>query len=343
MFNQYNTDAELEKYFNILCNNQYPKFIDKYIKTSEMERLANIGQFCGMDYTKLYSVKYWYSRLHHSIACALMTYNFTHDKTQTLCALFHDLGTPAFSHCIDYLLNDPINQESSEKDVFEIIKNSDDIRKYLDEDGVNVDDLKDISKYTIVENKKPKLCVDRLDGILTTCLIWIHTKSIEDIKNVYENITVIKNNDNEAELGFKNVESAESFFNLVYEYSIELQKNEDKYTMNFISDYLKKNIIDKNLLKLDDFYEMAEKELLEVIRSQNDDEWIKFESAENLVRSDERPENKYFVSMECKKRYVNPVCEYSGQTYRLDQISENCKELLDNYFAFNDSKYCYLD
>jgi HD superfamily phosphohydrolase len=39
----------------------------------------------------------------------------TKDKKQTLCALFHDLGTPAFSHVVDFMFNDPTNQASSEK------------------------------------------------------------------------------------------------------------------------------------------------------------------------------------------------------------------------------------
>ena len=164
-------NEEIKKYFKMLSK-EYPIFIDKYINTKELQRLKHIGQFCGCDYTKLYSCKYWYSRLDHSIACALMTYNFTKNKTQTLGALFHDLGTPAFSHCIDFLLNDSENQESSEKSIDEIISNSKEILKLLEKDNIEVYDVTNIDKYTILENQKPKLCVDRLEGVLHTALIW---------------------------------------------------------------------------------------------------------------------------------------------------------------------------
>ena len=125
-------NEEIKKYYNILCNGNYPSFINKYLKVKELERLKEIGQFCGCDYNKLYNIKYWYSRYDHSIAVALMTWNFTKDKTQTIAALFHDLGTPAFSHCIDYLFGDSVKQESSEKSVFEIINKSIEIKKLLE-------------------------------------------------------------------------------------------------------------------------------------------------------------------------------------------------------------------
>ncbi|MGI6325153.1 MAG: hypothetical protein ACOXZS_04370 [Bacilli bacterium] len=44
--------------------------------TKTLQRLAGIGFLCGIDYTKLYAneIKYWYSRLDHSIGCALITW-----------------------------------------------------------------------------------------------------------------------------------------------------------------------------------------------------------------------------------------------------------------------------
>lgn len=157
-----NLNDELKRYFNILCNNNYPDFIDKYIELPEMQRLSKIGQFCGCDYTKIFNIKFWYSRLDHSIACALMAWNFTHDKSQTLMALFHDLGTPAFSHCIDYLLDDHVNQNSSEKNVYYILNKSNEFKNNFEIDEFDINEMKNLNKYTILENEKPKLCVATL-------------------------------------------------------------------------------------------------------------------------------------------------------------------------------------
>lgn len=54
------SNVELRQYFDILCDGNYPFFIDKYLDTIELKRLKGIGQFCGCDYNKLFNMRYWY-------------------------------------------------------------------------------------------------------------------------------------------------------------------------------------------------------------------------------------------------------------------------------------------
>jgi len=333
-------NGEIREYFNILCKGDYPIFIDKYIDTKEMQRLSGIGQFCGCDYTSIHNVKYWFSRLDHSIATALMTWNFTKDKTQTLAALFHDLGTPAFSHCIDYLMGDTINQESSEINVYDVINNSITIKDYLKIDNINIKDIKDISIYPVVENKKPKICVDRLDGILGTCLVWQQYWDLSTVKKVYDDMVVLTNEYDEDEIGFQTKEIAELFFEGVFKYSIELQKNEDKYTMQFIADILK-DMLKNNRLKLDDLYIFSEEYIISMIKTVYSDYNV-FSKTKMIERTDEIPEKHYYVSIDAKKRYVVPICINSNKIARLDTFSNKCKEKLEEYLNFKDSKYAYV-
>lgn len=331
---------ELKEYFNILCKGDYPEFIDKYIDTKEMQRLYGIGQFCGCDYTKIHNIKYWFSRLDHSIVTALMTWNFTKDKTQTLAALFHDLGTPAFSHCIDYLMGDNINQESSEINVYDVINNSKQIKDYLKTDNVNIEDIKDLERYPVLENKKPKLCTDRLDGVLHTCLIWQQYWDLSTVKKVYDDIVVLTNEFNEPEIGFQNKEIAELFFDGVFKYSIELQKNEDKYTMQFMADLLK-DMIDNNKINLKDLYEVSE-EYIVVMMQGLYEEFNTFRETKSIERTEEMPKKNYYVTVDSKKRYVIPICINGNKIERLDTFSEECKEKLNIYLNFKDSKYAYV-
>lgn len=69
-------NPKIRQYFDILAKGDFPHFIDKYVATKTLQRLAGIGFLCGIDYTKLYAneIKYWYSRLDHSIGCALITW-----------------------------------------------------------------------------------------------------------------------------------------------------------------------------------------------------------------------------------------------------------------------------
>jgi hypothetical protein len=334
-------NKELKKYFDILCNGDYPFFIEKYFDTIELKRLKNIGQFCGCDYNKLYNIRYWYTRFDHSIATALITWNFTKDKVQTLAALFHDLGTPAFSHCIDFMLGDSVNQESSEKSVKEIILNSPDICSILASDGISIEDVADVSRYPIVENKSPKLCADRLEGVLHTVYIWLNIWPLEKIEKVYQGIVVLSNEDNVLEIGFKDIESGELFFKAVYEYSIALQSNEDKFSMQYIADVLKKQI-DSNKIYFKDIYKLSESDIIKVIK-ENEKTWNIFSEASLLKRTDEEPKGVYYVSIDSKKRYVVPLCKADNKIVRLDKVSKEAENLLLKYKEFKDIKYCYIE
>ena len=78
-----NLNETIREYFNILSE-EIPDFLYDYINTQEMQRIGKIGYGCGTDYTKIFNNKFFYSNLEHSIAVALIVWNFTKDKKQTL-------------------------------------------------------------------------------------------------------------------------------------------------------------------------------------------------------------------------------------------------------------------
>ena len=87
-------------------------------------------------YTKLYHPLFLYTRYDHSLVVAHMTWHFTHDKKETIAALLHDVGTPCFAHCIDYVFGDYLNQETSEASIADIVKKDKELVSYLIEDGI---------------------------------------------------------------------------------------------------------------------------------------------------------------------------------------------------------------
>ena len=72
----------------------------------------------------------------HSVGVALIIWNFTKDKKQTLAGLFHDIATPIFKHCIDFMNGDYETQESTEELTTCIIKNSKEIMALLERDNI---------------------------------------------------------------------------------------------------------------------------------------------------------------------------------------------------------------
>ena len=135
----------INKYFKVLSSD-YPKWLDEYIKTERMQKQKNISVTCGKVYSKLFDYND-YSSLDHSVGVALIIWNFTHDKKQTLSGLFHDIATPAFKHCVDFLNGDYMNQESTEELTAVFIENSEDIMKLLKRDNIKIEEVCDYHIY----------------------------------------------------------------------------------------------------------------------------------------------------------------------------------------------------
>lgn len=83
----------MHEYLQVFIDEEYPEFIDKYLNTKTLNRLRSVTQFCGSDYTNLYSPRFLYTRFDHSLVVAHMTWHFTHDKKETIAALLHDIAT----------------------------------------------------------------------------------------------------------------------------------------------------------------------------------------------------------------------------------------------------------
>ena len=142
---------------------------------------------------------------------ALIIWHFTHDKKQTLAGLFHDIATPVFKHCIDFMNGDSETQESTEERTTDIIRNSKQIMSLLERDGIKLEEVNDYKIYPIADNNTPQLSADRLEYSLSNALFTYKTKSFSEIKEIYNDIEIQKNENNEEEIGFKTQKIAEIF------------------------------------------------------------------------------------------------------------------------------------
>ena len=159
----------LKEYYSILSKD-FPDFLIDYIETPRMQKQDRISCSCGTYYSKMYNIELWYSSLQHSIAVALVIWHFTHDKKQTLSGLFHDISTPAFKHCIDFMNNDHETQESTEDLTRTMILESKEIMNLLNRDNISIDEVADYHIYPIADNDTPMLSADRLEYTLSNGL-----------------------------------------------------------------------------------------------------------------------------------------------------------------------------
>ena len=184
--NYYDTlNEEIKDYFKILSP-IFPKWLLDYINTPEMKRIGTISMSCGTDYSKCFNVKYWYSNLEHSVGVALIIWHFTNDKKQTLAGLFHDIATPTFKHCIDFMNGDSECQESTEERTTDIIKNSKEIMTLLSRDGIKLEEVCDYKLYPIADNDTPKLSADRFEYTFASGLTFFRVWELDKIKKIYD-------------------------------------------------------------------------------------------------------------------------------------------------------------
>ncbi len=253
----------ISEYFDFIC--PIPEFLRKYLSLENILRLKNIGYFCGMDYASkdIYDFSYIISRYNHSLSTALITWKITKSKKETLAALFHDVSTPCFSHVIDYMNKDYKYQESTEENHYRLMSNDVKLKQYLNEDNLTIDDIIDFKKYSIVDNNRPKLCADRMDGIFLTSLSWTKELNMKEVSEIIADIEIFINEENQMELGFKNFEIANKVYELnkiIDEYT---HSNEDNYMMTLLSE-ITRYAIDASIITYDDLFVYDEVKMIEI-------------------------------------------------------------------------------
>lgn len=295
----------LKYYLEELGYSNLPEFLIKYLHVPSLLRLKKIGYFCGMDYAskEIYNFGEVISRYDHSLTVALMVYKLTKSMPATLAGLFHDIATPCFSHVIDYMNEDYDKQESTEEYTEYILKSDKCLRKFLDDDEVDINDIIDFKKYTIVDNDRPKSCADRIDGVILTGIGWTKNVTEEDITKIVQDMCVYMNEDKEEEIGFKSLDVAKKVLEVSRSIDIYCHSREDNYMMQLLAD-ITKMAISKNYITYDELYYYNEGSLFELLKGKNDERLESLISVFENIKRDEIPDIEL---PKTKIRKLNPI------------------------------------
>lgn len=339
-----NLDNEIKEYFKILSP-EFPEWLNEYIDTKEIQRIDKISLSCGDDYCGCFDIK-WHSNLDHSVGVALIIWNFTHDKKQTLAGLFHDIATPAFKHCIDFMNGDSETQESTEERTSDIIRNSKEIMALLERDEISLDEVDDYKKYPIADNNSPRLSADRFEYTFSSGLTFFRVWDLDKIRKMYQNIVVDKNEDGICELVFKDKEICEEYIHIISKLWPEWISNRDRTSMQFIADMCKSMNI-AGYLTIDDLYKLSEEEIINKILNCEDkylaDSFRKFQNTTKVYSSDDFVKDKYSIYTKVKVRYINPLVQYNNKTVRITEISSSAKQDIENFLKLPNEGYTYFD
>lgn len=331
-------DKRVLDYFNVLEPN-FPEWLNDYIETKELLKQRYISVTCGKIYSNLFEIDFFFSSLEHSIAVALIVWHFTHDKKQTLSGLFHDIATPVFKHCVDFLNGDYMTQESTEDLTSKIIGSSKEIMDLLKRDNIKLEEVDDYHIYPVADNDTPKLSADRLEYSLSNALLTYKLSNIDDIKKIYNDIILDKDEEDTLELSFKSKATALEFIKITSKLSIIYRDDKTRYSMQLLADIIKK-LNEDRLITKKDLYNMKELEVIEIIEnSKYKDIFNIWKNAKNIKVSKEKPENVYFVHHGAKIRYIDPLVNKK----RISSISEEAKEEIDKNLSYDMNNYVYLD
>jgi len=337
----------LKRYFDILSNGDIPEFLYEYIGTPEMQKQGGISVTCGSIYTNLFNIDLKYSSLDHSVAVALIIWNFTKDKKQTLSGLLHDISTPTFKHCVDFMNGDHEKQESTEELTVKIIEDSKEIMSLLKSDGIALEEISDYHIYPIADNDTPKLAADRLEYTFSNGL-GVRTKlwDLKEIEKIYKNIEVQVNEEGVEELGFKDKQIAEKFVSTMSKLSAFYMSNQTTFSMQFLADIMKK-MSEHNLISKQDLYSLSEEEIIQRIENcklGKISECFKiWRQTTQLQESDEFVEEVYCINGKNKRRYIVPLVKNGNKYTRINEISERAKEDIERFLSYKPKTYCYLN
>lgn len=341
-----NLNPEVKAYFKILSE-EFPSWLEEYINTPEMKRIGLISMSCGTDYSKCFNVRYFYSNLDHSVGVALIIWNFTHDKKQALAGLFHDIATPVFKHCIDFMNGDSEHQESTEEGTVEMIKNSKEIMSLLKRDGISLEDVCDYKKYPLADNDSPRLSADRFEYTFSSGLTFYRIWELNEIKKVYNNIDICTNESGDIELCFIDKDICNFYIKTISHLWPQWISDKDRTLMQFFADMCSSlNKIGK--LSIDELYSLSEKEVISKFENDSDDYlrrvWNDFKKCRVCHSSDHLIKGKYCINVKSKARYVNPLVLINDKPIRIYDASKRSKNYIDKFLSLpKGGNYTYFN
>lgn len=339
-----------EEYHKILCL-EYPAFLKKYEALSVLQRLRGIGLLCGTDWTPLFKNSFFYSRFDHSVGTALIVWNFTHDKKQTVAALLHDVSTPAFSHVTDFRNGDALTQESTESLNAAMIHDDKDLAAVLEQDGLTAADVDDYHRFSVADNKMPSLSADRLEYMYPSGAALDESWTLEEIKKNYSAVKILYDKNGIAELGFSDLHEAVLYTKRFCSISLILQHNEDKVAMQLMAD-LVSCAVENSIVCEKDLYTFSERELMQIFcdyaKKNPSGTFAKyfftFTSMTQIEHRETEPsvnEDFYCVNVNVKKRYVDPLVELNGvrSCARVSELNADADCCINAFLNYRDTEF----
>jgi len=239
--------------------------------------------------------------------------------------LIHDVSHSAFSHCVDYILDEGSEKEHNHQDnIFRDFVNKTEIPSIFDKYNIDTNYILNEHNFPLLERSLPDLCADRLDYSLRQALTE-KEKSQNEINSFLENLVV----ENDYWV-FKNFEIAYEYTRLFFKLNTDYFASFNAAKMFRTVGDLMKYALEKEYINKDDLYTTDQQVLNKIKKNINKDPELKllFDRMDGKIKITNNPDN-CDAQVFCKSRIVDPLCKYNGKIRKVSEIDTNWKKIVE--------------
>ena len=292
------------------------------IHTQPLQRLKKIHQG-GASY--LVNPKWNVTRFEHSVGVMLLIKKLGGSIEEQIAGLLHDISHTAFSHVIDFVLDNP--EQDFHDQIFEKVIQSSEIPSVLQKHGFNILSILPIEKWSLLEQPLPSLCADRIDYTLRD-LSTYNMISLDDACKFVDELRVV-----DGKICLKTIEAAEWFVKAYYTEVVDFFLHPlNVYGYAILTDILKIAIA-KQIIHFDDLLSDDETVWKKLIDSKDPEVLKKMKDISKKVINDER---NYDIHQKKKVRIIDPfVLVGNARMKKATELSTKVREL--NQYALEKS------
>lgn len=324
-----------------------PSYLCKLANLQDLKRINEISKNDGVELSSFNAFKYRYTLLDHSFGMAIILDNFKVSKQHVVEALFHEIATPSFSFSEKYLKKYFKMTDFKEPKMFDKIISSENLFKKVFTGSVSMADASNYELFTLGFADFPTLSANTLEYVLSNGY-FTRICDLREIEDLYENVTILHDEDEKEEFGFTDINMARKFFKLSLEVGKKKRSYEAKMTKQLISDVLML-MIRREEIELTDLFKFSDIELIKIGKRCSDkriqEGWTMVERLNQVYTkfnpTDDR--SKYCVKVDEKSIYVDPLVKTRAGTFRLTQIDDSCEKELKTYLETDTDLYMYID
>jgi hypothetical protein len=234
--------------------------------------------------------------------------------------LLHDVSHTAFSHVIDWVVNDPLNKEDFQDKRHLSILQKKEISNILKKYGYSPETIADYRRFGLLEQGIPDLCADRIDYSLRESPLAIARECLPDLAVFNKEIV------------FSNEPTALVFADNFLERQTEHWAGYEAMTRYALLSDLLRRAIKNNDIKFDDLLETDDFVINKIIETGKTEylQVLKLLKNKNL---DFLP--KAAKPLVKKFRYVDPKILMGDKAMRLSEINEGFKKRLEAVRVLN--------